>query len=412
MKKNEYIISIISKLVLISLSFLNSILINRYLGVELRGEYAFIVNTSNIFTIIIGFNIASAYPYFRKNYGDNIVKRFVNIIFLQTGLYLLGTIILSFFIQKDIVIYIIALCVTLQFSNQLDFISIILDVNKRNKIMIASAITNTSILLLFYFLIDVKLIYIISSLVLYNALRVMLYIHGYKLWPSRIERSTLSFIKIIKYSSFSMIISLFTIFNYNIDVIILKMYVDNRDIGLYSVGVTLATMMWIIPDAFKDVLFNKTAKNDSIKAIILSIKVNIYISLLIIIGFVFFGKYFISVFYGIEYSDAYYVSTILLLGTIPMIFFKLINTLYQAIGKQKYSFIILLCSVLINVIVSFLIIPLVGIIGAAVATVGSYMVCGIIMFLSFAKKYRIDLKSIVFFSSNEINIIKKVIFKS
>ena len=68
--------------------------------------------------------------------------------------------------------------------------------------------------------------------------------------------------EVLKFSFFPMLTSLLTILNYNMDVIILNFFVENREIGLYSLAVTFASMLWIIPDAFKDVLFNKTAQND------------------------------------------------------------------------------------------------------------------------------------------------------
>lgn len=410
-RNNEYIVSILSKIILVGLSFTNSIIINRYLGPELRGEYAFILNVSNIITIILGFNVASSYPYFSKKYGVSIIKKFINIIFIQTGIYVFAAIIFSLFLQNDLLMSILVISIILQFSNQLDFMSIITNVNKRNIIMIISAFINTAILFYLFFNTKSSLDYIIGALLLFNVIKILFYIINNKFIPAKKLETSLPLLDVFKFSFFPMIISLFTIFNYNIDVVILKLFVDNREIGLYSAAVTLASTLWIIPDAFKDVLFNKTAKNDSIKAIILSIKVNVYISLLVILGFVFIGKAFISLVYGVEYLDAFYVSVVLLIGTIPMIFFKMINTLYQAIGKQKYSFYILFISVLLNVIINFLIIPILGILGAAISSVLSYMICGIIMLLSFNKKYNVTFKDIFLIDSYEKNIIKRIIFK-
>jgi O-antigen/teichoic acid export membrane protein len=408
---NEYIVSLLSKIIFVGLSFTNSIIINRYLGPELRGEYAYILNLSNILTIVIGFNIASSYPYFSKKYGTNIIQKFINILFFQTGIYSICAIIFSLFLQDELVISLIVISIIGQFSNQLDFLSIITNVNKRNIIIIISAFIYSSILIFIFFNTENSLEYIIGVLLIYNLIKIFLYICKNKFIPSKNLSTSIPLSEVLKFSSFPMIISLLSIFNYNIDVVILKLFVDNGEIGIYSVGVTLASMLWIIPDAFKDVLFNKTAKSDSIKAINFSIKINVYISLIVIIGFVIIGKTFITLVYGVDYIDAFNVTVVLLIGTVPMIFFKMVNTLYQAIGKQKFSFYILFISVMINVIVTFLIVPLLGIMGAAISSVISYLICGIIMLISFINKYDLRFKDIFLLDSIEKNKIKSVILR-
>lgn len=108
-----------------------------------------------------------------------------------------------------------------------------------------------------------------------------------------------------------MLLLLMTTLNYNIDIIILKYYSSYSAVGIYSVGVTLATMIWIIPDAFKEVLFSKTSKDDSIKEIIVSIKLNLYICSIIIVSFLFLGKIFIYIAYGQEYVNRFYNNNII-----------------------------------------------------------------------------------------------------
>ena len=45
--------SLIIKIIAVMLSFINTIIINRFLGVELRGEYTFILNSANLVHLIL-----------------------------------------------------------------------------------------------------------------------------------------------------------------------------------------------------------------------------------------------------------------------------------------------------------------------------------------------------------------------
>ena len=61
-------------------------------------------------------------------------------------------------------------------------------------------------------------------------------------------------------SFITMVMTLLININYKVDVIMLKNKVSNSQLGLYTTGTGLANYIWIIPDAFKNVLFSKTAK--------------------------------------------------------------------------------------------------------------------------------------------------------
>ena len=165
----------------------------------------------------------------------------------------------------------------------------------------------------------------------------------------------------------------------------------------------------MIPDAFKDVLFSKTSRSDAIDDIKMSIKVNLYISILIIISIALLGKPIIQILYGSEYLPAYSVTVIIFGGLIPMIFYKMIISLFNARGKQKLSFWILLLSVLINVVMNFILIPLYGNIGAAISSVVSYTVCGVVFTYIFMKEYNIKVSEILIIDKDEFNRIKVLI---
>lgn len=409
MKKNEYLVSVSTKILFVLLTFINSVIINRYLGPALKGEYAYILNISNIITMIIGLNISSSFPYFQKKYGEGTKNTIINIIYKQLSIYVICVLLILPLVKNVLWVYVIVLSIVVQFSNQIDFMAIISNINLRNKTLLKTSVIYSLVLILIFIYTKTNVLFIIAALLFYNLLRTILLISHNYLTPKLHNKKTISTKEILIFSIVPMLTTLLTTFNYNIDIIILKSFVSNSEIGLYSLGVTLAAMLWVIPDAFKEVLFNRTAKNDSISQIVLSIKVNVYISVLIIVGFIFLGEKFIALFYGIEYLGAYGVSLILFIGTIPMIFFKIINTLYLAIGKQKYSFYVLLISVIMNVIMNYVTIPVLGLVGAAASSVLCYLFCGIVMLLSFKNKYKISIKSFFILSNNDVQIIRNII---
>ena len=78
-----------------------------------------------------------------------------------------------------------------------------------------------------------------------------------------------------------------------------------------------------------------------------------------------------------------------------MIIYKLIHPLYISNGKQYKVMYILLISAIVNIILNFIIIPIKGAIGAGIASVFSYSICGIIFWYYFKKDYSFNVKDII-----------------
>jgi len=211
------------------------------------------------------------------------------------------------------------------------------------------------------------------------------------------------FIKmLLKFGFVAMMTELLITFNYKLDLIMLKWYVDDVQLGLYSVGIALAEYIWIIPDAFKDVIYFKTSNSNAIKDILTSIRVNLLVSIVAMLGMVFLGYPFIYIMYGTDFLGSHIVTCVALLGVPAMIIYKLTNYLYLANGKQLFYFLSLCVSVFSNMLFNLLLIPYMGKIGAALASSLAYNICGLCFLIKFLRDYSIPWVEIVKFSKNDL----------
>lgn len=411
LSKNEYVFSLATKFITIFISLLNTVIINRYLGSSLKGEYAYYINIVTMLSLVLNFGIGYCYSFFKRNETTYIKTKFVSLIFVQFTVYGMLFFVVSTFITnvETRTSILIAIFVTLDL--QILSICMIENINQRNKINLLTTVIYTFTLAVLFMSSNKKLDYTLYAYASKYILDTFMLIISFKLYKNfNIRLLSTKFISdIFKVSFVTMTMTLLITFNYNIDIIILKHFINNQQIGIYSVGVTLASMLWIIPDAFKDVLFSKTCKDDSINEIILSIKINLYICILVIIGFVFLGKLFIYVMYGSEFVSAFRVSLILLFGVIPMILYKLIHPLYIAKGKQNIIVVILFISVVFNIILNFITIPIWGIVGAAISSVVSYTVCGVVFLLLFIKEYKIKVRQLILIDKADIKALKLIV---
>ncbi|TCT12853.1 putative polysaccharide biosynthesis protein [Natranaerovirga pectinivora] len=405
--KNSYAFSLITKVTLVFFGVLNTVFINRYLGPELKGQYEYILNIINIAVLILNLGVYQSYPYKKRtdDQGD-IREKYFAIIIVQFLAYVVISIIVSASVKMLEVTFMTMLISIMILTKQLMFISMIENINLRNLLNIGNQILYTIMLLIVFIVAPQNIYYLFVVLLLKDILIITRIIRSFSFKLSKRSFDFKLLVDATRFGFYPMITALLITMNYRFDIIILRSYVEFSQIGLYTVGVGLADKLWIIPDAFKDVLFAKTAIKNSIDDINMSIKINIIISVFMITFIAIFGKPIIKFLYGEDFIAAYSVTIIILIGIIPMLFFKLINTLFISVGKQKISFIVLLISVILNIIGNIVMIPIYGIVGAAYASIISYFICGISFLLYYSRIFNVKLWDILIFSKCDINRIK------
>lgn len=210
---------------------------------------------------------------------------------------------------------------------------------------------------------------------------------SYKMVPSLKGLDFAKARSIYKIGTITMIVMLLISMNYSVDTIMLRQLSDSYHTGIYSVGMAFSNMFLLIPDAFKEVLFGDSTKKSFTKDVaISSIKVSLLALSIIFVGFVVFGKFAITLFYGVEYLPSYQITLVLFLGSISMVFFKILQPVYIAYGKQNKAAVILTASAVLNIVVNYILIPKYQSMGAAIASAISYTLCGVVFLVDYVSE--------------------------
>lgn len=408
--KKIYITAIVSKIVVVLITFLSSVLINRSLGVELKGEYAYITNLVSIVVPIFSFGIGQTYSTYRRRYGKESLNTFVLLTVFQSAISFVFFLI-AYIAKLNYYIWITMLLSTGQIlRTNLLYLAAIEDIKKRDFYNIVYKIIYLILLSIIFFFFRGSLNAILFLLIIDEVIIVLgtFYKYKFKLDIKFIKEKGIKLTKIYRLGLVSMLMFLMMTLNYSVDMIFLKKMTNSTVIGLYSVGVQLANMLWLIPDAFKDVIVNKTSKKDSIKEIVFLTKFCLFLSLTIIIGFAIFGRMFIKIAYGQEYVESFIVTLILFIGTMSMIIYKLIHPLYISKGKQVLVLEILTISVIANILLNYIAIPKFGMIGAALSSVVSYGICSLTFLYIFCKEYKVKYSQIFLIKKEDLEHVKKI----
>ncbi len=387
---NDYAFSFINKISSVLVGIITSALINRFLGPEGKGQYAYVINIVNLVVIAGNFGFYQSYPMNKRQKMPNITEKYVDVFFSQFLIYTAIAVVLSFFCGGN-VLYICALfLVPVQvLTAQFGMVALVEFINFRQKLQFFTTFLNLLLTVLIYLLAPKHVVFIMGMLLLKDLIFIGMYLFKIRYIP-RPFRVEASFLKMLfKFGFVAMISAFLLTLNYKADVIMLKYFVDDAQIGLYSVGVMLAEYIWLIPDAFKEVLFARTAKDDAIGEIMASIRINLFVSFIIIVGLIFLGRPFIYLMYGSEFIDSYAVTCVIMCGVPSMVLYKMTTSLYVANGKQLFYLGTLAVSAVSNIVLNLIFIPYFGKMGAAIASAISYNLCGLIFYGRFLHDYNI-----------------------
>ena len=204
--------------------------------------------------------------------------------------------------------------------------------------------------------------------------------------------------------------------NWNVDKFLIGRYCGTIPIAIYSVGSQLRGYFSQFSAAISNVFIpraNQVVADGNNKSTITNLFTNVgiiqsYIVLLILTGFIFFGRQFIILWAGEGYERSYYIAVMFFLVlTIPYLQ-NLGIEIQRAQNKHRVRSVVYTFMSILNILISIPLIKIYGEIGAAIGTVIAVFFCNIV-FMNFYYHYYIGI-DIVFFWKKIIRIIPGLIF--
>ena len=125
--------------------------------------------------------------------------------------------------------------------------------------------------------------------------------------------------------------------------------------------------------------------------------------------FEIFGTLFIPIAYGKEFTEALRPFQILVIAVTIYSFHKIIATYYVAIGKVRLIFLYSIITLFMNTTLSYLLVPIFGLKGAAIGTFFSYLFVTIVIFCQFKKDTERPFIDFVIPTSHDIQKLKSII---
>jgi O-antigen/teichoic acid export membrane protein len=397
-----------AQIIRITLVFITSIIVARELGAVGRGEIAYIILIFGLISNYGHFGINHATAYFQKRtrysykevFSSNISTLLIifTLIFTITIILRLNSVVLKDYNLSLIIIGLTYVLVNFIITSIQEFYvgnERIIEINKYLLIGEIFLFLTTFILSLTNTL-DVTsylVLFVISSFI-----RMLLFIKGVGIeFSFFINKNLIN--EEIRYGFVAYLSALFIFLNYRADQFLIKAMLGVESLGIYSIAVNLAELAFLVPmsvtNALTGRLFNINNNIEEKMFVTYStIKYTFYISMAVsLIGMALTPL--IPVVYGKSFTSASSLTLILFVGII-----------FASIGKVSYSYFItegrpiihmkvtavtFFCNLLLNVIL----IPYLGMLGAALASTISYFLYGLIYILIFISKEGFTLKELL-----------------
>jgi O-antigen/teichoic acid export membrane protein len=176
--------------------------------------------------------------------------------------------------------------------------------------------------------------------------------------------------------------NLATFFTYRLDVFIVNFFLGPADVGIYAVGVVVAEALWQVPQAAAVALFPRTARTEAEGSVEFTCSVSRHVLLIATltgVALAIAAPILIPLVFGARFSSAVAVVWWILPGTIALSLGKLMSADLAGRSKPQYSSAFALVSLAVTVLLDFLLIPRMGIRGAALASSVAYLVDSLLL---------------------------------
>ncbi len=422
--KKNISLNLLTQIIRIVVAFSISIIVSRVLGTRGKGEIAYILLIFGIIANYGHFGINNATLYFHKKskYTEEEVYS-VNLTYL-TIILLIDAIIILCLYKSGILLD--------EYNINIIFIGIgyifavYLQTCMKNFFIGREKMKEFNLFILFEFFLEIILVILFISLGIFNietyflikaavvffSMLVMLNASNIRIKPKIIKNLIL---EEHKYGLIIYFSALFIFLNYRVDQLFIKHYLSMSDLGVYSVGVMIAELIFLIPTSVQLALdsrfYNMT--KDSVERVAITkitIKYTLYLCLII----VFIGSAFtplIPIVYGKEFAEASMITVILFWGVVFASIGKVSASYFFSQGRPQVHLVNTLITFLVNISLNIVLIPRLGIRGAAIASSIAYLVYGGSYIIYFIRKESFRLYDFFVLSKDDKILIRNIFFR-
>ena len=397
-----------------------SVYIARVLGPEAKGIYALLTQLVFLSVLFMDLGIQNASVFFlgKKEPLDRIYPNVISIS-LITGLIVFVCLLSSLSFLKSTflrnidsgLILVAIFCIPFKIFTELSS-SVILGINKI-RAMNTLRITHFSLFLIIFSILVIALKLQLKGAILSFTITELIMVFVYLLAISKWSRICLRFDfklikKLLRYGICGFLVPLLLLLIFRIDFFLLNFFQGVKSVGFYSVAVSFAELLWLVPEVIGMILFAKLAsgrpeliKQNTMQTLRILFSMLVMFSLLL---FSFASRVIIFV-YGEQYLSSIVLMRILIPGFLMMALYYIFFSYFFSKGRPEIVTLVIFLTMIIKIILATILIPAWGIRGAAVCSTITYLLCASAFITVFLKYTKASLLEILLVKFSDLQLL-------
>lgn len=207
---------------------------------------------------------------------------------------------------------------------------------------------------------------------------------GFFMWrqaaPIRPRFNPMLVKKLLSYGTKIMLTNLITFLNYRADVFLIGYFGSSEMVGWYYVATVVAEKMNYISQSTNTILFPAAAHSEAQQAKTpIFVRSNLFIVSLIAIVVAIATPSLLPVLYSSQYQNSVLPLLVLLPGVVALTLPKVISADLAARGMPQISMYVTILIFALNIALNILLIPRIGILGAALSSSIAYLTAALLM---------------------------------
>lgn len=404
----DYRVTALKKACVIGSGLVSAAILARYLGVEIRADYAVIMNAAAILIVVLNFGVSNAYQGARRSQGPLVARAFITYsLILFCALVMLVLLFAGILGNQNLAIFTVA-AVSLVRMQLLSY-NLVESIKGAAVASILGSLVELFVVVLLWLYLPSSLFLGLATILAKDAIIAIISLFAIRssyLASSPKKERALSFLKgglkdlpvqtkASLFQSFPLfLLTVLIVVNYKVDVLFLDgLNVDTTSIGVFVIGVLVSEYLWIFADVFKDVQISRTARGGTDQDVARASRAAVAITLIVYFVFLLFGKWSIITFFGEEFARSYRIAAFMLLANIWMIPCKVLGAYFISQNKPGLYLAGMLAAVALNCVLNFALIPLFETSGAIAASIFSYFVGGAVITFAFTHQTGIPMRA-------------------
>lgn len=254
---------------------------------------------------------------------------------------------------------------------------------------ILKTLTNLGFIVLFVVLLKMSIRgAVVATLVSFLAGLLLAVFLVLRISPIRIQMDLRIIKDLVGYGMKGHIGTVVQFFNYRLDMFLINLFLTTASVGIYSISVLIAELIWYIPGAVSRVLFPRISSSDVKTANQFTPQVcrtTLFMTVCLSGVLLLIGRPLILIAFGEQFLPSLIPLQILLPGIIALSIAKVLSSDLAGRGKPLYPTYTAMISLVVTVILDLSLIPKLGVPGAALASTLAYSTSAVILSIIYSR---------------------------